>query len=95
MPEKIKCVFWADIDYGGFKMYTRLKKIFSQLQPMYMDVCTYSKYIKYGLEHSEKYFENLSKLLKNNSYEIFYDVIKKILLNKKTIEQESLLGDIM
>lgn len=93
MPENINCVFWSDIDYGGFKMFTRLKEIFDCLQPIYMDKCTYTKYYQYGLEHSDKYFENLSKLLDDKNYEIFYDVIKEILIHKKTVEQEVLLGN--
>ena len=79
MPKNINCLFWADIDYGGFKMFVRLKGIFENLQSMYMDKCTYDKYSQYGLEHGDKYFENLSKLLHDKNYEIFYEVIEIML----------------
>ena len=90
-PEDVICIFWADIDYGGFKMFVRLKEIFNGLQPMYMDKSSYYNYKQYGLSHSDKYFENLSKLLNDKNFEIFYEVIQAILENKKTIEQEIML----
>lgn len=90
-PEDVICVFWADIDYGGFKMFARLKEIFNGLQPMCMDKDSYCNYKQYGLSHSDKYFENLSKLLNDKNFEIFYEVIYEILENKKTIEQEIML----
>ena len=33
----------------------------------------------------------LKELLNNNKYELFYDVIENIILNKKAIEQEIFL----
>lgn len=84
--------FWGDIDLGGFKMFVRLKEnIIPNLKPLNMGVVEYRKYLNSGLDKDNKYLDLLKELLNNNKYELFYDVIENIILNKKTIEQEIFL----
>lgn len=91
IPQGVSFYFWADIDYGGFSMFHHLNLIFPKLQPLYMDVDTYNKYLNYGISQKDKYFEDIEKLLCDNAYSIFYPVIKSIIENKKTVEQEIML----
>ncbi len=84
--------FWGDIDLGGFKMFVRLKEnIIPNLKPLNMGVVEYRKYLNSGLDKDNKYLDLLKELLNNNKYELFYDVIENIILNKKAIEQEIFL----
>ncbi len=89
--DNISCYFWADIDYGGFSMYHHLNQIFPNLQPLRMDVATYNKYLDYGICHADKYFEKLEMLLQDTTYSTFHPIIKAIIANKKTVEQEIML----
>mgnify|MGYP000868240331 FL=1 len=56
-----------------------------------MGVVEYRKYLNSGLDKDNKYLDLLKELLNNNKYELFYDVIENIILNKKAIEQEIFL----
>ena len=88
----IPVYFWGDIDYGGFKMYTRLKNnIISTLQPLNMDIYSYERYKCGGLKRDDKYISKLQELSDNSDYSIFNEVIAAIAENKTTVEQESFL----
>lgn len=92
VDDNINVYFWGDIDLGGFNMYVRLKEnIIPNLKPLNMGLNEYRKYLYSGLNKEDKYLNVLKKLLDNDKYAIFYDVINDIILNKKTIEQESFL----
>ncbi|MCM1328625.1 MAG: DUF2220 domain-containing protein [Ruminococcus sp.] len=88
----IPVCFWGDIDYGGFKMFVRLKKnIINNLQPFNMDISAYNSHKKNGLKKNDNYILKLKELLNNPDYTIFYDVISAIILEKITVEQESFI----
>lgn len=73
-------------------MFVRLKEnIIPNLKPLNMGVVEYRKYLNSGLDKDNKYLDLLKELLNNNKYELFYDVIENIILNKKAIEQEIFL----
>ena len=91
LNENIDVYFWADIDLGGFKMFSKLKEIFPFLQPLNMSAQDVEKYHKTGLSRDEEYLKNLRDSLNNNDYPLFNDAIKKILDYKVTIEQEAFL----
>lgn len=84
--------FWGDIDYGGFKMYMRLKNnIIPKLQPFNMDLVSYHLYKSKGLLKSDDYIAKLSTLKDNEEYYEFYGVIDAIITKKTTVEQEAFL----
>ena len=92
IDSNMQVYFWGDIDLGGFKMFVRLKEnIIPNLKPLNMGVVEYRKYLNSGLDKDNKYLDLLKELLNNNKYELFYDVIENIILNKKAIEQEIFL----
>lgn len=92
VDDNMNVYFWGDIDLGGFNMYVRLKEnIIPNLKPLNMGLNEYRKYLYSGLNKEDKYLNVLKKRLDNDKYAIFYDVINDIILNKKTIEQESFL----
>ncbi len=84
--------FWGDIDYGGFKMYMRLKNnIINNLKPLNMDLISYNLYKSKGLKKSDEYIAKLSTLKANEDYCEFFDVIDAIVAEKTTVEQEAFL----
>lgn len=90
----IPIYFWADIDYGGFKMFVRLKNnIIPELQPMNMSVAAH-KYHSYRLlERSDEYIEKLLALCDDENYSMFNEVIRIIADSHGTVEQECFLLD--
>ena len=88
----IPVYFWADIDYGGFRMFVRLRNnIIPTLRPLNMNSDAYSAHTEKLLVRTDKYIQRLLDLLNDPDYEIFYDVINKIAQNKGTVEQECFL----
>lgn len=88
----IPVYFWGDIDYGGFKMFMRLKSnIISGLQPLNMDLISYNCYKSKGLSKGDDYIIKLSALKSDEDYYDFFDVIDAIIAEKITVEQEAFL----
>ena len=88
----IPVYFWGDIDYGGFKMYMRLKNnIISSIHPLNMDLFLYNSYKSKGLQKSDDYIIKLSTLKADEDYYEFFDVIDAIVAEKTTVEQEAFL----
>lgn len=88
----IPVYFWGDIDYGGFKMYMRLKNnIINSLQPLNMDLISYNQYKSNGLSKNDEYIVKLSVLKSDEDYYEFFDVIDAIIAEKTTVEQEAFL----
>lgn len=88
----IPVYFWGDIDYGGFKMFVRLKNnIIHSLQPLNMDIASYNQYKNNGLKKNDDYISKLKMLSENPDYDVFSDVISAIAEEKSTVEQESFL----
>ena len=88
----IPAYFWGDIDYGGFKMYMRLKNnIINSLQPLNMDLISFNRYKSNGLSKNDEYIVKLSSLKLDEDYYEFFDVIDAIIAEKTTVEQESFL----
>lgn len=90
----IPIYFWADIDYGGFKMFVRLKNnIIPKLQPMNMGVEAHKKHSYRLLKRSDEYIEKLLALCEDENYSMFNDVIQAIAESRGTVEQECFLLD--
>ncbi|MGN0599670.1 MAG: Wadjet anti-phage system protein JetD domain-containing protein [Oscillospiraceae bacterium] len=90
--KNIPTYLWSDIDYGGFRMYMRLKKnIVPSLEPLNMDIGSFERYKEKGLKRDDKYIMTLQKLTEDPDYSVFYDVIAAISDSKVTVEQESFL----
>ena len=88
----IPVYFWGDIDYGGFKMFARLKNnIIHSLQPLNMYIHSYNRYKISGLKKNDDYITKLKVLAENPDYMMFNDVIAAIADEKITVEQESFL----
>lgn len=90
----IPVFFWADIDYGGFRMFVRLRdNIVPALRPLNMDTEAFSSHSGKLLERNDKYIQKTLELLNDPDYECFYDVINMIAKRKGTVEQECFLLD--
>ena len=86
--------FWADIDYGGFRMFIRLRdNIIPALKPLNMDTEAFSSHSEKLLGRNDKYIHKTLELLTDPDYECFYDVINMIAKRKGTVEQECFLLD--
>lgn len=91
IPGDAQALFWADIDLGGFQMFSRLRDIIPNLQPIRMageDVIAHSRN---GLKRSGKYLRRLEQALSEKEYPMFEDAICEILKRGVTIEQETFL----
>lgn len=80
--------FWADIDAGGFKMFSQLQQIFPKLLPMRMSDEDVIRFRPLGLSRSDDYFETLSNAHREGQYSMFSETIDAILKCRVTIEQE-------
>ena len=87
----IPTFLWSDIDYGGFRMFMRLKSIVPSLEPLNMDIDSFERYKNKGLKRDDKYITKLQKLTDDPEYADFYDVIAAIVKAQVTVEQESFL----
>lgn len=89
---EIPVYFWGDIDYGGFKMFVRLKNnIIENLKPLNMDIQSYNRYKSNGLKKDDRYISALKTLSEDPDYMIFSNLITAIADEKVTVEQESFL----
>ncbi len=91
IPRKAQRFFWADIDLGGFQMFSHLQKLIPNLQPMRMTGKDVTAHCKDGLKRSEEYLEKLKQAYFDHTYPLFNDAIREILHYGVTIEQETFL----
>jgi hypothetical protein len=92
VSENIKIQFWADIDVGGFRMFSNLQGLIPAVLPMRMSGEYVDKFHEHGLARSEEYLSELEEDLKTGRYSLFEDAIRKILGYGVTIEQEAFLN---
>ena len=92
VSESSKIQFWADIDMGGFRMFSHLQKLVPSLVPMRMSGELVDQFHEHGLMRSEEYLSELAADVKNGKYLLFRDAIEKILSYRVTIEQEVFLN---
>lgn len=83
---------WSDIDWGGFNIFVRLRKLVPELKPYKMDCATYNEFVSEdGKEFSDSYREKLYLLLQKEEFSIFHPVIKELIKQQKTLEQEKII----
>lgn len=87
----ISVAFWADIDLGGFRMFSHLQALLPALEPMRMAAKEVERYHAYGLRRDEGYLSRLRQALNANEFPLFSRAIQKILEYGVTIEQEAFL----
>ena len=87
--------FWADIDLGGFQMYSQLQQMILKTLPMRLSGQDVTAHHMNGLVRSTKYLEKIKAALVNQEYPIFEDAMERILEYGVTIEQEDLLQSVI
>lgn len=82
---------WSDIDYGGFNIFNCIQKRVEQLVPFRMDADTLksNKEVAMPLK-SEDYRQSLERLLDDDRFSVFYNVITYMLDHNIKLEQEAL-----
>lgn len=83
--------FWADIDLGGFQMFSQLQRIIPQVLPMRMSENDVISHFSHGLSRTNDYLERLRNYQKDNPDSLFSGVINLLLQYQVTIEQEAFL----
>ena len=83
--------FWADIDLGGFQMFSQLQRIVPQLQPMRMSGEDVERFHTSGFVRNERYLERLGAARRRGDFPLFTEAIDQILKYGVTIEQEAFL----
>lgn len=91
--ENTEILFWADIDLGGFQMFSQLQLLFPNLKPMRMSGDWVERFHAGGLPRSKSYLEKLKTALQNCEYPLFSHAMAKILEYGVTIEQECFLNE--
>lgn len=94
IPQAAQVYFWADIDLGGFQMFSHLQKLIPKLTPMRMTGSDVIAYQQEGLRRDEEYLDRLKSVLEANAYPLFTSAIQEILQYGVTIEQEAFLADL-
>lgn len=90
--ESVQFFHWGDIDLGGFRMFHRLKSnIIPELKPLLMNKEALLAKKDYWLSLDKKYRGELEKLLTQDDYALFYEVIEEMLKNNCRLEQEAFL----
>lgn len=84
--------FWADIDLGGFQMYSQLQKLIPKVLPIRMSGQDVTDRRANGLVRSVGYLEQIKCAFLNGEYPDFKDAMEKILEYGVTIEQEDFLS---
>lgn len=92
IPNNIPIYFWADIDLGGFQMFTHLQQLIPSLLPMRMTSEDVDAFHEMGLVRSTEYLDKLKTALEESKYPLFESAIKCILEYGVTIEQEVFLA---
>jgi len=89
----IEFYHWGDLDLGGFNIYRNIKNnIFYNLKPYKMSVDVIKEHADYCEKIlDEKYILKLKKLLEYNEIKELHELIRFIIENKITLEQESLI----
>jgi DNA topoisomerase VI subunit A len=83
---------WGDIDLGGFNIFIQLKsKLLDSLSPLYMDAETLRKYRSSAGKFESSYGKKLERLLHDERYAAFHEVINEMLKSSIKLEQEALL----
>ena len=94
VTSEVDCVFWADIDLGGFLMFEQLQAIVPDLRPFRMGAEYVERLRSHGLERKNAYLSRLQDALETHRFPLFEESIHSILRYKVTIEQETfLLGE--
>ena len=83
--------FWADIDFGGFRMFQQLQELIPELKPMRMSAEFIEAFHLCGLVRSNEYLNLLKREMDNGKFPLFEASIRKILEYGVTIEQEVFL----
>lgn len=83
---------WGDIDLGGFRIFQRLRtKIIPELQPYLMDQEALIARKEYWSTMEKTYKTELEKLLTQDDFTVFYEVISLMLKHDCKLEQEAFL----
>lgn len=91
VQEGAQVFFWADIDLGGFRMFSQLQALIPRLLPLRMSGEDVAAYRRNGLPRPQEYLERLAQALENGDFPLFDDAIQRILEYGVTIEQEAFL----
>lgn len=91
IPENTPAFFWADIDLGGFQMFSHLQQLIPELQPMRMSGEDVALHWRNGLKRPEEYLDHLRQALSEKVYPMFDSAIREILKRGVTVEQETFL----
>lgn len=92
IPADAEVFFWADIDLGGFRMFSHLQSLLPQLLPLRMSASDVSRYQSTGLKRDQGYLNELQELLSHNQFPQFQETMQQIISCGVTIEQEVFLS---
>lgn len=83
---------WSDIDFGGFDMFSRLKKnIFKGLKSYKMGIEELKKYENFSTKIDDEYASKLCSLIERNELVDEYKCLEYMIENRIKLEQEAMI----
>lgn len=83
---------WSDIDFGGFDMFSRLKKnIFKSLKSYKMGMAELKKYEDFCIKINDEYANKLCALIKRNELADEHKCLEYMIENRIKLEQEAMI----
>lgn len=91
IPEEIPIDLWSDMDYGGFKILSQLRKQVShRIQPHLMDITTFENYAHLSRPLTQSDIHNLKRLTLNLVLNDVHSTIHHLLERGLKLEQEAI-----
>ena len=89
IPPEMPRRFWADIDLGGFQMFSQLQSLVPGLRPMRMGPAELRRYRDAGLVHDEDYFQTMEEACQEGRFPQFGETMRLLLEYRITIQQDA------
>ena len=91
IPKEIPIYLWSDMDYGGFKILSQLRKQVSpRIQPYLMDIATFDAYAHLSRPLTQSDARNLKHLIFNPNLKDIQPTIEHLLKRGLKLEQEAI-----
>ncbi|MCI0610188.1 MAG: DUF2220 domain-containing protein [Anaerolineae bacterium] len=91
IPEEIPIYLWSDMDYGGFKILSQLRKqVRSRIQPYLMDITTFENHAPLSRRLTPSDIHNLKRLALNPVLKDVRLTIEHLLKRGLKLEQEAI-----
>ncbi len=91
IPEETKIHLWSDLDYGGFNIFSQLRKeVSSRVKPFMMDIATFENHAHLSRPLTQADRRNLKRLTLSPNLKDEHSIIEHLLKRGLKLEQEAI-----